>query len=222
MSEELALEEMFRNRRTIHRDQRRAAPDAPGVDGARHQLFPRAALPGDQDAARSRGGIPDLLAHGRHGDTVADQIAKRRLGRILLPNAWLITHNRPARRHGALREDDSGGSETTPARQRAECPGSPTPRQEAKRRRWENRSPIGAGRTLPAAVESRACADARASCSRKPLWAGYAAWKKIYAELAADFGAVTPKREVLDVIGIERLLAVERATVEKGRPPGAA
>jgi len=27
---------------------------------------------------------------------------------------------------------------------------------------------------------------------------------------------------VLDVIGIERLLAVERATVEKGRPPGAA
>jgi hypothetical protein len=57
-----------------------------------------------------------------------------------------------------------------------------------------------------------------------PLWAGYAAWKKIYAELAADFGATAPKsdwsaveHEVLDVIGIEKLLAVERATVEKGR-----
>jgi len=57
-----------------------------------------------------------------------------------------------------------------------------------------------------------------------PLWAGYAAWKKTYAELADDFGARAPKadwtaveREVLDVIGIETLLAVERATVEKGR-----
>jgi 2-methylisocitrate lyase-like PEP mutase family enzyme len=57
-----------------------------------------------------------------------------------------------------------------------------------------------------------------------PLWAGYAAWKKIYAELADDFGARAPKfdwtaveHEVLDVIGIESLLAVERATVEKGK-----
>ena len=56
-----------------------------------------------------------------------------------------------------------------------------------------------------------------------PLWAGYAAWKKIYAELAADFGASAPKadwstieHEVLDVIGIEKLLAVERSTVEQG------
>jgi 2-methylisocitrate lyase-like PEP mutase family enzyme len=57
-----------------------------------------------------------------------------------------------------------------------------------------------------------------------PLWAGYAAWKKIYAELAADFGARAPQtdwtaveHEVLQVIGIEKLLAVERATVEKGK-----
>ena len=55
-----------------------------------------------------------------------------------------------------------------------------------------------------------------------PLWAGYAAWKTIYGELAAGFGAKAPKadwsaveHEVLDVIGIEKLLAVERATVEK-------
>ena len=57
-----------------------------------------------------------------------------------------------------------------------------------------------------------------------PLWAGYAAWKKIYAELAEDFGAraatsdwTAVEHEVLDVIGIEKLLAVERATVEKGK-----
>ena len=56
-----------------------------------------------------------------------------------------------------------------------------------------------------------------------PLWAAYAAWKKIYGELAADFGARAPRadwsnveHEVLDVIGIETLLAVERATVERG------
>jgi methylisocitrate lyase len=56
-----------------------------------------------------------------------------------------------------------------------------------------------------------------------PLWAAYAAWKKIYAELADDFGARAPKtdwaaveHEVLKVIDIDMLLAVERATVEKG------
>jgi methylisocitrate lyase len=57
-----------------------------------------------------------------------------------------------------------------------------------------------------------------------PLWAGYAAWKSVYADLARDFGARASKsdwaaveHEVLDAIGIERLLAVERATVEQGR-----
>jgi methylisocitrate lyase len=57
-----------------------------------------------------------------------------------------------------------------------------------------------------------------------PLWAAYAAWKTIYAELADDFGARAPRsdwtaveHEVLNVIDIEKLLAVERATVEKGK-----
>jgi 2-methylisocitrate lyase-like PEP mutase family enzyme len=57
-----------------------------------------------------------------------------------------------------------------------------------------------------------------------PLWAAYAAWKKIYAELADDFGARAERadwtaieRDVLQVIGIDTLLAVERATVEKGK-----
>lgn len=57
-----------------------------------------------------------------------------------------------------------------------------------------------------------------------PLLAAFVAWKKVYAELAQDFGAGQAKmdwspveHEILDVIGIEALLAVERATVEKGR-----
>jgi methylisocitrate lyase len=56
-----------------------------------------------------------------------------------------------------------------------------------------------------------------------PLLAAFVAWKKVYAELAHDFGAGQPRvdwspveHEMLEVIGIERLLAVERATVEKG------
>jgi methylisocitrate lyase len=57
-----------------------------------------------------------------------------------------------------------------------------------------------------------------------PLWAACAAWKAVYAELADGFGARAPRsdwgaveHEVLNVIDIETLLAVERATVEKGK-----
>jgi methylisocitrate lyase len=57
-----------------------------------------------------------------------------------------------------------------------------------------------------------------------PLLAAYETWRRVYAELAEGFGAGRPKpdlegaeRHMLEVIGIERLLAVERATVERGR-----
>jgi 2-methylisocitrate lyase-like PEP mutase family enzyme len=57
-----------------------------------------------------------------------------------------------------------------------------------------------------------------------PLLAAFVAWKKIYADLAQDFGGGQTKvdwspveHEMLGVIGIEKLLAVERATVEKGK-----
>jgi methylisocitrate lyase len=55
-----------------------------------------------------------------------------------------------------------------------------------------------------------------------PLLAAYEAWQRTYAELRGAFGAGTPPRDwgvlekdMLSVIGLERLLAVERATVEK-------
>jgi 2-methylisocitrate lyase-like PEP mutase family enzyme len=58
-----------------------------------------------------------------------------------------------------------------------------------------------------------------------PLLAAFVAWKTVYTNLADEFGGKQPKadwssveHEMLDVIGIEKLLAVERATVEKGKP----
>jgi 2-methylisocitrate lyase-like PEP mutase family enzyme len=58
-----------------------------------------------------------------------------------------------------------------------------------------------------------------------PLLAAYAAWKKTYEDLARGFGAegtAKPEWEPLEkamlaTIDIEKLLAVERATVEKGK-----
>ena len=56
-----------------------------------------------------------------------------------------------------------------------------------------------------------------------PLLAAFAAWQKVYADLAAGFGADRPKgdwnaleHDMLGVIELEKLLAVERRTVEKG------
>jgi methylisocitrate lyase len=56
-----------------------------------------------------------------------------------------------------------------------------------------------------------------------PLLAAFAAWKKVYADLTQGFGAGQTKadwgpleHEMLEVIELEKLLAVERRTVEKG------
>ena len=59
-----------------------------------------------------------------------------------------------------------------------------------------------------------------------PLLAAFATWKKVYEELADGFGAETETRSAVDwapverdmlaTIDIEKLLAVERATVEPG------
>ena len=60
-----------------------------------------------------------------------------------------------------------------------------------------------------------------------PLLAAYATWKRVYADLADGFGAGRPKpdfgpveEDILDVIGLEKLLAVERRTVERGTAGG--
>jgi 2-methylisocitrate lyase-like PEP mutase family enzyme len=59
-----------------------------------------------------------------------------------------------------------------------------------------------------------------------PLLAAYATWKKVYADLAQGFGAASQddtdweplERDLFAVIGLEKLLAIERATVEPGPP----
>jgi methylisocitrate lyase len=55
-----------------------------------------------------------------------------------------------------------------------------------------------------------------------PLLAAFAAWKQVYGDLAQAFGAGRPKADwgpveqaMLETIELEKLLAVERATVEK-------
>ena len=56
-----------------------------------------------------------------------------------------------------------------------------------------------------------------------PLLAAYAAWKNVYADLAKGFGAGSAKsdwgpveKDMLRTLNIEKLLAIERATVERG------
>jgi len=57
-----------------------------------------------------------------------------------------------------------------------------------------------------------------------PLLAAFAAWQEVYARLADGFGIKREgapdwgptKEAMLSAIGLEKLLAVERATVEKG------
>ena len=57
-----------------------------------------------------------------------------------------------------------------------------------------------------------------------PLLAAYVAWKKVYEELADEFGANVQtkpdwspiEKDMLRVIDLEKLLAIERATVENG------
>ena len=53
--------------------------------------------------------------------------------------------------------------------------------------------------------------------------AAYAAWQKVRAELASGFGAGRAKtdrapveKDMLQTLDIEKLLAIERATVERG------
>jgi methylisocitrate lyase len=55
-----------------------------------------------------------------------------------------------------------------------------------------------------------------------PLLAAFAAWKQVYADLAQAFGAGRATADwgpiehaMLEIIELEKLLAVERATVEK-------
>ena len=61
-----------------------------------------------------------------------------------------------------------------------------------------------------------------------PLLAAFAAWQKVYRDLATDFGSAAPQppewatleHDLFKVIDLEGLLAIERSTVEGASVPG--
>jgi len=72
VTEELTLEELPRNRRTVHRDQRAITAMAPFVDATRDHLFARTRFALDQHARIRWGDKVDLLQHALKGRTLTD------------------------------------------------------------------------------------------------------------------------------------------------------
>jgi hypothetical protein len=83
VAEELALDEIARQRRAVQRDERRLRLRPAFVDGSRHELLAGAALADDENrAARGGGGLDPLVEsvhHGRGADEPME--APSRLGR---------------------------------------------------------------------------------------------------------------------------------------------
>jgi hypothetical protein len=113
---------------------------------------------------------------------------------------------------------------------RAQARASPHPRAASRHRRAARRpadEPDAARRARRLGDDPPRSRRARLShrCrSQTPLLAAYAAWKKTYEDLEKGFGAESSQpewggleKEMLATIDIEKLLAVERATVEKGK-----
>src|SRR5262250_1167971 len=76
MPEQLALNECFWNGCTVQRNKGTLTPTTIIMESFRNQLFPCAALAGDQD---SRSAISDLFNLGidlLHGRTLSDQVVK--------------------------------------------------------------------------------------------------------------------------------------------------
>jgi hypothetical protein len=63
VSEQLALEQLARDRGGVHRDERLLGARARGVDRARHQLLPGSALARDEHRHVARRDAPDRLEH---------------------------------------------------------------------------------------------------------------------------------------------------------------
>ena len=76
VAEQLGLEQRFRQRAAVERDERPVAPRRVEVDGARHQLLARARLAGDQDRAGGGGDGLDEPEDRRHHLAAADDVAE--------------------------------------------------------------------------------------------------------------------------------------------------
>ncbi|MNQ75336.1 hypothetical protein D3C85_901260 [compost metagenome] len=84
VAEQLRLDQGFRDRRAVHRDQRRLGALRQVVQGARHQLLAGAGLALDQYGGIGRRDLADLAVEVLHGRTVADDAnLATRVGRRL-------------------------------------------------------------------------------------------------------------------------------------------
>jgi hypothetical protein len=67
VAEHLALEEVGRDGRHVHRHERAAGARAQAVGGAREQLLAGAGLAGEQDRQRRARGLLQIAEQGQHG-----------------------------------------------------------------------------------------------------------------------------------------------------------
>jgi hypothetical protein len=81
VTEELGLEQIVRERRTIHGREPSLATNAQAMNGAGDQLLAAAALPFDEDRKGRAGGPSDGLPQGRRHGTRANQLAAHGLRR---------------------------------------------------------------------------------------------------------------------------------------------
>ena len=72
VTEQLALEEIFRNGRAIDGEERPVVPRAVLMDGVGHEFFAGAAFAGDHDRGVAVRDAPDHLEHFLHGRRLAD------------------------------------------------------------------------------------------------------------------------------------------------------
>jgi hypothetical protein len=94
MSEELALEQGFRDRPAVDRDEGPVAARAGRVHRARDQLLADPALPRDQHGARGAGAPGDLLAKGAHHAALADEGLRDRPRLMRVPRAQALSPQR--------------------------------------------------------------------------------------------------------------------------------
>ena len=82
VTEELALQQGFGDRRTVDRQERGLAPAAVVVNCPGHQFLARAAFAENQHIDILRSDPANLLAHGLHGGPAADQPIRPVLGAV--------------------------------------------------------------------------------------------------------------------------------------------
>ena len=77
VAEQFGLDQLFGDGGAIHFDERLGAAQAGGVQGARDEFLAGAAFAIDEHAAVGGRGQGDLLAHGLHGNALADDVVAR-------------------------------------------------------------------------------------------------------------------------------------------------